>query len=101
MPLLRDCGVELKRTAIFQHFPECLGARVGPWPTKPVSLVQECDWKLLGILEEDRFELHNLRDDIGVSKNLAATMPDRPPPPVPGPAHAVTREKQNPFSRTA
>jgi arylsulfatase A-like enzyme len=77
VPLLRDGGAKLKRTAIFQHFPGYLGAGAGQWRTTPVSLVQEGDWKLMEYLEDGRFELYNLREDIGETKNLAAAMPDK------------------------
>lgn len=77
VPLLRDGGAKLKRTAIFQHFPGYLGAGTGQWRTKPVSLVQEGDWKLMEFLEDSRLELYNLREDIGESKNLAETRPEK------------------------
>ena len=42
-----------------------------------MSLIHEGDWKLLEYLEDGRLELYNLRDDIGESKNLASTQPER------------------------
>jgi arylsulfatase A-like enzyme len=77
VPLLRASSATLKRDAIFQHFPGYLGMGVDQWRTTPVSLVQAGDWKLMEYLEDGRLELYNLREDIGESKNLAATMPGK------------------------
>ncbi len=35
------------------------------------------DWKLMEYLEDNHFEIYNLHDDIGETKNLAASIPDR------------------------
>lgn len=35
------------------------------------------DWKLMEYLEDGKLELYNLRDDLGETKNLASTMPDK------------------------
>ncbi len=75
--LFRDPDSQLKRDAIFQHFPGYLGAGADSWRTTPVSLIQVGDWKLMEFLEDGRLELYNLRDDIGESKNLADTRPDK------------------------
>jgi arylsulfatase A-like enzyme len=77
LPLLRDPGAKLTRTAIFQHFPGYLGAGAGTYRTTPVSLVQEGDWKLMEFLEDGRLELYHLRDDVGETRNLAAAEPER------------------------
>ena len=77
VPLMRASSATLKRDAIFQHFPGYLGMGVDQWRTTPVSLVQAGDWKLMEYLEDGRLELYNLREDIGESKNLAATMPGK------------------------
>jgi hypothetical protein len=42
-----------------------------------VGLIEMGDWKLMEFFEDGRLELYNLRDDIGETKNLAATMPDK------------------------
>ncbi len=75
--LFRDPAAKLQRDAIFQHFPGYLGSGPGLWRTTPVSLIQRGDWKLMEYLEDGHLELYNLRDDIGETKNLAATMPDK------------------------
>lgn len=76
-PLFRDPAAALKREAIYQHFPGYLGAGENTWRTTPVSLVEVGDWKLMEFLEDGRLELYNLKDDIGESKNLTATMPEK------------------------
>ena len=77
VPLLRNNHATLKRDAIYQNFPGYLGAGKDSWRTTPVGLIQMGDWKLMEYLEDGRLELYNLRDDIGETKNLAATMPDK------------------------
>src|SRR6185295_6589003 len=77
VPLFRDANSKLTRDAIYQHFPGYLGAGPGSWRTTPVSLIEIGDWKLMEFLEDGRLELYNLRDDIGESKNLAKSMPDK------------------------
>ena len=48
----------------------------------PGTWVRRGDWKLIrfhhdGDNQADRFELYNLKDDLGETKNLATAMPDR------------------------
>ena len=75
--LFRNPAAKLQRDAIFQHFPGYLGAGEGSWRTAPVSLIQAGDWKLMEFLEDGRFELYNLRDDIGESRNIVRESPDK------------------------
>jgi arylsulfatase A-like enzyme len=75
--IFRDARATLRRDAIFQHFPGYLGIGPGQWRTTPVSLIHAGDWKLMEFLEDKRLELYNLRDDLGETKNLAATMPEK------------------------
>jgi arylsulfatase A-like enzyme len=77
LPLMLGKSSTLKRDAIFQHFPGYLGSGNGLWRTTPVSLVQMGDWKLMEFLEDGRLELYNLKDDLGETKNLAMTNPDK------------------------
>lgn len=77
LPLLRDPQNQLQRDGIFQHLPGHLGAGADAWRTKPVSLVQSGDWKLMEFLEEGRLELYNLADDLGETQNLADSMPEK------------------------
>ena len=70
--VLRQTGA-LERTAFFNYFPHggSPGRAGGVW-------VRSGDWKLIrwfGLPPDDaaRFELYNLRDDLGEATNLAAT----------------------------
>jgi hypothetical protein len=65
------------REAIFQHFPGYLGAGVDTWRTTPVSTICAEEWKLMEFLEDGKLELYNLDQDIGESKNLAQTHPEK------------------------
>lgn len=79
--LLRDPSSKLKRDAIFWHFPCYLQGRGdphgGPFRTTPAGAIRMGDWKLIEWFETGRLELYNLRADIGESKNLAESQPDR------------------------
>ncbi len=77
LPLMRDPQTKLQREAIFQHFPGYLGAGEGTWRTTPVGVVQTRDWKLMEFFEDGKLELYDLSSDIGETKNLATTMPDK------------------------
>jgi arylsulfatase A-like enzyme len=77
LPLLRDSQARLTREAIYQHFPGYLGAGKDSWRTTPVGLIQIGDWKLMNFLEDNRFELYNLREDIGESNNLVTKSPEK------------------------
>jgi arylsulfatase A-like enzyme len=77
VPLIKSSTGKLQRDAIFQHFPGYLGAGKNQWRTTPVSLVQMGDWKLMEFLEDGHLELYNLADDVGETKNLASTQPEK------------------------
>jgi hypothetical protein len=72
--LFRNPAANLKRDAIYQHFPGYLGAGPGSWRTTPVGLIQSGDWKLMEFFEDGRLELDNLAGDIGETNNLAQKM---------------------------
>ena len=76
-PLIRNPSAKLAREAFYQHFPGYLGAGADSWRTTPVSLVHAGDWKLMEYLEDGRLELYNLRNDLGETKNLVSTEPER------------------------
>jgi arylsulfatase A-like enzyme len=75
VPLLNKTG-KLEREAIFNYYPHGSGLKPpGVW-------VRAGDWKLIRWFETnrsfpDKFELYNLRDDIGEEKNLATAEPER------------------------
>jgi arylsulfatase A-like enzyme len=71
-------GNPLQRNRIFCHFPHYISAT----GAVPGSYVREGDWKLIRLFcdnpdQTDRFELYNLNDDLGETKNLAAEMPEK------------------------
>jgi arylsulfatase A-like enzyme len=77
VPLFRGQAMTLARAAIFHHFPGYLGAGPGAWRTTPVGVVHSGDWKLMEFYEDGHLELYNLREDVGETRNLAATEPQR------------------------
>lgn len=75
LPVLFGTG-KLEREAIFCHFPHYIPAT----DTVPGVWVRSGDWKLIrffcdGDDQNDRFELYNLREDIGERNNLAEKHP--------------------------
>jgi arylsulfatase A-like enzyme len=80
-PLLRDSTASLDREAIFWHFPCFLQGsgdpHGGPFRTTPAGAIRKGDWKLIEWFETGRLELYNLKQDIGESKNLAESHPEK------------------------
>jgi len=75
VPLLNGNG-KLKHRPIFCHFPHYVPATYN----LPATYVREGDWKLLRFYGEgpgrsNHYELYNLKNDIGETKNLADKMP--------------------------
>ncbi|MBN2330104.1 MAG: sulfatase [Candidatus Omnitrophica bacterium] len=68
-PLLRQDG-SLKRDAIFWHYPHY-------HHSAPAGAIRLGDYKLIEFYDDSHIELYNLRDDIGETRNLAQSMPDR------------------------
>lgn len=69
-------GKALDRKAIFTYFPHDF--RVPDW--LPASVAVNCgDWKLIRLFHygQEGYYLYNLKDDIGETKNLAASNPDK------------------------
>ena len=76
VPALR--GLPLGRDAIFCHFPHYVKAT----GNLPGTYVRKGDWKLIRFYADnddhsDRFELYNLKDDLGETTDLAAKMPEK------------------------
>lgn len=68
------------RDTIFDFFPHYIGADASG--QLPAASVRQGDWKLIryfhdGPHQEDRYELYNLRADLGETKDLAAAQPAR------------------------
>ncbi len=75
VPLLKQAG-KLDREAIFCHFPHSMGER-----SPAATWVRKGDWKLIRVydtaLYTETHYLFNLKEDLGETKNLAASMPDK------------------------
>jgi len=63
VPLLHDPADVLERTELFWHLPHY-------HHSTPASAIRQGDWKLLQFFETNTFELYNLRDDPGETRNL-------------------------------
>lgn len=70
-PLLRQSGA-LTRDAIYWHYPH-----YHPGGATPYGAVREGDFRLVEFYEDSRVELYNLAADIGETKDLAASMPEK------------------------
>lgn len=71
-------GEPFDRGPLFCHFPHPMG-KISPYPA---SWVREGDWKLIRLYQantdlSDGYELYNLREDVGETRNRAATEPHR------------------------
>jgi arylsulfatase A-like enzyme len=75
--LASGCRERLARDALYWHFPDYLGTPRGGWRTTPAGAIRAGRWKLLEFFEDGRFELYDLREDVGESRNLAAAQPER------------------------
>lgn len=75
--LIRGAAAASAPPPLFWHFPGYLGAAGGTWRTLPGGIIRAGDWKLIEFFEDQRLELYNLRDDLGETRNLAATQPDK------------------------
>jgi arylsulfatase A len=71
VPLLAQSG-DIDRKALYWHYPH-FSNQGGV----PAGAVRAGDHKLIEYFEDGRLELYNLKDDIGESRNLAASMPDK------------------------
>ncbi|MEA1899006.1 MAG: sulfatase [Bacteroidota bacterium] len=63
-------GKTLKREAIYWHFPHYHGST---WA--PGAAVRAGNWKLIEFYEEEKFELFNLKTDIGEKNDLSKIYP--------------------------
>lgn len=75
-------GSKPVRDRVFCHFPHGSHAQAKLIPGfLPSTYVRKGDWKLIRFFADnddgcDRFELYNLKDDVGETKNLAADKPE-------------------------
>jgi arylsulfatase A-like enzyme len=70
-PLLRG-SESLNRKSLFWHFPHYNNHR----ETAPSGVIRRGDWKLIETFDPPMFELYNLADDIGESRNLFEEKPE-------------------------
>jgi arylsulfatase A-like enzyme len=77
VPVFRDPSARLGREAVFQHFPGYLGSGKDQWRTTPVGVVHSGGFKLMEFFEDGRLELYNLKEDIGETRNLAVSQPEK------------------------
>lgn len=71
-PLLNETE-RLPRETLFWHFPH-YNSHPQSYPS---SVIRKGDWKLIESFDPASVELYDLKQDIGETKNLAATYPDR------------------------
>ncbi len=81
LPLFSGQGC-WEREALYWHFPAYLegaaeGARDPLFRTRPAAAVRSGEWKLIEYFEDGALELYHLADDVGESKNVALTLPDK------------------------
>jgi arylsulfatase A-like enzyme len=71
VPLLRQEG-SLDRNALYWHFPHYHGSG-----NRPSGAVRVGDFKLVEWFEDAQVELYNLSEDIGESRDLSESLPDK------------------------
>ena len=63
VPLLKQTHGYPKGRSLFWHFPHC-------YDQPPYSVVRRGDWKLIYFYHDQHYELYNLAEDIGESRDL-------------------------------
>ncbi|MEO1528558.1 MAG: sulfatase [Planctomycetota bacterium] len=71
-PLLEGKS-DLDRNSLYFHYPNYAFHK----RNRLASAVRSGDYKLIRFYDDDSIELYNLKDDIGESQNLVATMPEK------------------------
>lgn len=69
VPLLRGEDLFSGERAFIWHYPHCYGE-------PPYSVIRKGDWKLIYFHLDQRYELYNIREDIGEQKDQHETRPD-------------------------
>jgi arylsulfatase A-like enzyme len=72
VPLLHDPAARLDRALLYWHYPH-----YHPGGATPYGAIRARDWKLIEFYEDDHVELYNLADDLGETRDLARSMPDK------------------------
>lgn len=71
VPLLKQNGT-LKRDAIYWHYPH-----YHPGGATPYGAIREGDFRLVEFYEDNHIELYNIKEDVGETKDLALTNPEK------------------------
>jgi len=74
VPLLKQSGVPA-RDALYWHYPHYWGGV--PPRVRPFGAVRAGDWKLIEFYEDMNVELYNLKDDLGETRDLAPSKPEK------------------------
>jgi len=69
VPALLEKG-DVRREALYWHYPH-----YHPGGATPYGAVRAGDWRLVEFYEDGKVELYNLQDDLGETKDLAASQP--------------------------
>lgn len=69
--LLYQQGEQLNRETIYWHYPHYHNQGATPY-----SAVRHGDWKLIHIVEDEIYELYNLKTDIGEGNDLSKKYPE-------------------------
>jgi len=82
LPILRGERTARPERSLIWHFPNLWGPLRRPGPVEgpgmgPSSTIRRGDWKLIYYHSDGRFELFNLADDLGETRNLADLEPQR------------------------
>lgn len=72
LPLIKGNAVDLRRRAIFWHYPHYHGSG-----HRPSGAVRAGDYKLIEFFEDMHVELYNLKDDLSERNDLAAKTPGK------------------------
>ena len=71
VPLLMGRG-RLPDRSLYWHYPH-----YGNQGGSPSAAIRDGDWKLIEFFEDGRVELYDLRADVGETRNLAASLPEK------------------------
>jgi len=81
-PLWKSPKAHFDHPPLFFHFPHYVDSNDAQYGSRPSSAVRDGQWKLIRFYadaddQSDRFELYDLANDVGETRDLAAAQPDR------------------------
>jgi len=71
-PVLSGKTKQLKRKDVYWHYPHYHIEGASPY-----SAIRDGNWKLIHIYETNKYELYNLKDDIGETNDIASQYPKK------------------------